>query len=126
MKRIIVILLGCMFLLSFVSLAEDNQQGEKKKPRTASKTVHMYNYPKYQVLGSIYEQGDEAEQSYTKAASCYTEGIEKGQTDCYYPLGRLYEQGLGVEQNLDKAIELYQEAAKYEDADAIEALKRLE
>jgi hypothetical protein len=61
MKRIIVILLGCMFLLSFVSLAEDNQQGEKKKPRTASKTVHMYNYPKYQVLGSIYEQGDEAD-----------------------------------------------------------------
>ena len=48
LKRIIVILLGCMFLLSLVSLAEDNQQGEqvneqKKTPLIAEESFELKN-----------------------------------------------------------------------------------
>ena len=88
------------------------------------------NQPYYgcaDLIGYIYENGEDITSSYKKAIDWYKKGAEKGDSNCQKSLGRLYFNGIGIKQNLkkahywySKALNNYEECAKeYDDLSAI-------
>ena len=63
-------------------------------------------------LGWVYDQGDEVEQDYSKAAKWYLKAAEKGNKNAQFSLGYFYEYGKGVGQDYEEAVECYRKSAE--------------
>ena len=76
-------------------------------------------------LAGLYECGRGVAQDLEAAFSFYGQAAEQGLPCAQYCLGRMYEKGSGVAMDIEKAREWYGKAAGNGDADAREALERL-
>lgn len=63
---------------------------------------------------SKYEKGNAAflKNDFALAKTLWTEGVDKGETDCMLALGSMYEKGKGVETDAAKAFAYYEMAAR--------------
>lgn len=75
------------------------------------KSIEQGNSYALLYIGTLYEEGECVEQSYSKAIEIYQESPSKGNLVALFKLASLYTEGKGVEQDYSKAIELYKNAA---------------